>query len=252
MGIRVGQRIQRPGGVVATRLVVTVLVSTVVLLAGLAGVASARTVNFVPQFTPEPFEHSTFSVTGNRISSLSAIVGARYCSAPAVPPNADDDFRVQLLAGAHDPFESGCSGSYSFVAIPNVSSSTGPANRSAYQSHFVDFGQFVDFDYASGVIRNLRIDANFECGPSVDQADVNAKAYGFATLRTTASGRFSMKDYVFDEYNRILSFKITGMIDGAKASGRIVVTEPRGGFTGVGGVACAGNSTWTATKPAHR
>ena len=116
-------------------------------------------------------------------------------------------------------------------------------DRAAYQS------QFISFDYSAGVVRNLQAQANFQCGNSVDSATVDATAYGYPTLQTSASGTFSVQLYVLDEYQKLVSVTITGRIRGKKAAGRIVVTEPPGGFTGVAGNSCAGSYGWTAAKP---
>ena len=146
------------------------------------------------------------------------------------------------LSNAHDPFVSGCSGSYKFVAIPKVSAALSRPNRAAYQS------QFVNFNYAAGVVTNLDVQANFMCGQSVDSATFTGKAYGYPTVQTTAGGRFSVHAYVLDEYGHIVSLAFTGEISPRRASGRIVVAEPPGGFTGVAGDSCSGNHGWTASK----
>jgi hypothetical protein len=99
------------------------------------------------------------------------------------------------------------------------------------------------------VIRNIQLQANFQCGQSVDSATVNATAYGYPTVQTTKNGGFSLKLYVLDEYQNLVSLTITGLVHGENASGRIVVTEPPGGFNGVAGDSCSGNYGWTAAKP---
>lgn len=147
------------------------------------------------------------------------------------------------LSNAHDPFVSGCSGSYKFIAIPTVTSTRTAPDKTAYQS------QFVSFDYTAGVIRKIQMQANFQCGQSVDSATVNATAYGYPTLQTTNKGRFSLQLYVLDEYQKLVSLTITGQVRGKKASGRVVVKEPPGGFTGVAGDSCSGNYGWAAAKP---
>jgi hypothetical protein len=155
------------------------------------------------------------------------------------------------LTGAHDPFESGCSGSYRLLAVPDVPDAVAPLDRSSYQNKDVptdSSAAYIHFDYAAGVITNLEVDANFTCKGSVDDADVDAKTYGVTRLPTTATGRFSLKAYVLDGYKDPVSLTFTGQVKGKKAGGRVVVAEPPGGFRGDGGDKCAGNYAWTAAK----
>jgi hypothetical protein len=149
------------------------------------------------------------------------------------------------LAGAHDPFVHGCSGTYKFIAIPSVTASNRRPDRAAYDS------QFVSFDYAGGVVRNLEVQANFQCGKNaVDSAQFDAAAYGFKSIQTRATGAFRVQSYVLDEYKEILLLTVTGKVSGKKAKGRIAVSEPAGGYELIGSVGvCSGNYGWSATKP---
>ncbi len=75
-------------------------------------------------------------------------------------------------------------------------------------------------------------------------------AYGYPTVQTSRNGAFSLSTYMFDEYSDIVHLTFSGRISGSKANGRIVVSEPPGGFemiTNIGG--CAGNYGWSASRP---
>lgn len=169
--------------------------------------------------------------------------GGQFTISGSVNPTHTSATATVTLSNAQDPFVSGCSGSYKFIAIPTVTSTTTTPDKAAYQS------QFFSFDYTAGVIRNIQLQANFQCGQSVDSATVNATAYGYPTLQTTKTGGFSLHLYVLDEYQDLVSLTITGRVSGKSASGRIEVTEPPGGFTGVAGDSCSGNYGWAAAKP---
>ena len=193
--------------------------------------------------------NGSFSYTGSATSadygggSAGESYGGQFTIAGKVNPAHTFVTATVSLSNAQDPFVSGCSGSYSFIAIPTVTATRTTPDKAAYQS------QFLSFDYADGVVRKLQVQANFQCGQSVDSATVNATAYGYPTLQTTKSGVFRLQLYVLDEYQKLVSLTITGRITGKKAGGRIVVDEPPGGFTGVAGDNCSGNHGWTASKP---
>lgn len=155
------------------------------------------------------------------------------------------------LADAGDPYKSGCSGSYRLLALPNLPDVIAPINATAYQNKKTPFdyrSAYLHFNYAAGVIRNLEIDANFLCQGSTDDVLVDARTYGISALPTTAKGRFSLKAYVLDGYSDPVSLRFTGRVKGRKASGRIVIAEPPGGFEGDAGLKCSGNYAWTAAK----
>jgi hypothetical protein len=146
-----------------------------------------------------------------------------------------------------DPFVGGCSGSYTFLAIPTPQTSEnvgGPGST--------DFtSQFLSFDYRKGVVRNLVVQANFQCAtpdPSVDDAEVDASAYGYGRIHVH-QGRFSLRTYVLDGYQDIVRLDLTGHVRGSRASGRIKISEPSG-LEFVAGVPCSGDYTWTAARPA--
>jgi hypothetical protein len=112
--------------------------------------------------------------------------------------------------------------------------------------------QFLSFDYRRGAVRNLVLQANFECGtgpdPSVDSAQVDSAAYGFRQIRAH-HGRFSLHAYVLDEYQDIVALTLTGRIRGRSASGQITISEPPG-LTGIANSACSSSYAWTAGVPA--
>ena len=270
-----------------------------VLLTGAATAEAASTTSFTEQFVPSSLpEGSSFALTGDRISSFSALLRPTQCASPADWQNDSDDvFKLALAPGAdvelsggsfsysgtassdyygagsdsrpyggkftisgqvnpdhtfvnatvtmsdaQDPFVTGCSGTYKLIAIPTVSYSYTPPGNSAYQGS-------VNFDYAAGVVRKLRFTASFMCGNGVDEANVDAAAYGYPTLQANSRGVFSLQTYVLDEYQNIVHLTLTGRVRGRNATGRISVSEPAGGFTGVAGVACGGSRGWTAAKP---
>jgi hypothetical protein len=160
---------------------------------------------------------------------------------------ASDDHAVTgtiRLANGWDPFVSGCSASYRFVAIPTPRPASGwgvPDGR--------DFtSPSVSFDYRSRTVRRLVVRASFDCGegpdPSVDSADLSADP---SVIRTTSAGRWSLDRYVLDGYGKIVRLEMTGRIDGARAGGRIEITEPRG-LLDVGGESCRGDYAWSAAR----
>jgi len=153
------------------------------------------------------------------------------------------------MTGAHDPFVSGCTASQPFIAIRSVTVSPIKADKAAYHS------QFISFDYSDGVVSRLSVQANFLCGTgprqdqSVNSAVFTGPAYGFPVIRTNANGDFSLETYVFDEYDEIVQLSISGHVRHGKASGKVVVSEPAAGYTGIAGLACHGNYAWHASKP---
>jgi hypothetical protein len=78
----------------------------------------------------------------------------------------------------------------SFIAIPTVTITAPRPDRAAYQSQFVSFG------YANGVVRNLYVQPNFDCGQSTDEAPFLGSAYGYPTIETTANESFSIQTHV--------------------------------------------------------
>jgi len=155
------------------------------------------------------------------------------------------------LANASDPFNSGCSGTYTFTAIPTV---VQPAWGVPPGRTFVDYSptahQGLSFNYRSGVVSDLEIEDNFTCGGATEDAvEVNASAYGFTDIHTSANGSFRMQTLVLDEYKDILRMEVTGRITAHHATGRILISEPAGGYSllGQAGQTCGGNRGWSAT-----
>lgn len=169
--------------------------------------------------------------------------GGQFTISGQVNPTHTVVTATVTLSDAQDPFVTGCSGSYRFIAIPTVGAHWNRPDKAAYQS------QFLSFDYSAGVVRNLQVQANFQCGESVDSAGINATAYGYPILRTTAHGVFRLSLYALDGYQKLVAVTITGHINGKKATGRIKVSEPAGGFTGITADSCRGNRGWAASKP---
>lgn len=202
----------------------------------------------IPAGADVQLQNGAFSYSGTAPSAYysgSAGSGGQFTVHGTVNPSHTLLTGTVTLSGAKDPFVSGCSGSYHIVAIPTVTPAGVSPDKRAYQS------QFIHFDDASGVIRNLFIQANFQCGAGgEDAATVNAAQYGYRTLQTTASGGFRMTAYVLDEYKQIVVLTITGTVKRRHASGRVVVSEPPGGFTAVWHDPCSGNYAWSASKPA--
>jgi hypothetical protein len=191
---------------------------------------------------------ASFTYTGEATSEYGAGTvtppyGGQFTIAGRVNPTHTVVTATITLSDAQDPVTTGCTGTYQLIAIPTVNARATTGDKRAYSS------QFVHFDYAAGVVRNLYAQANFECGPSEDWAYVNAKSYGYPELRTTAGGHFSLQLYVLDGYQHIVAVRITGHIHGRNTSGRTEVSEPTGGFQGEGGGACHGNRAWTASLP---
>jgi hypothetical protein len=196
------------------------------------------------------------ALSGGRFRYSGTAASADYGSGPSTSPYGGQ-FTISgtvnpqhtlvaatvTLSGAQDPFVSGCSGRYRFIAIPTPTGRAKFPDKAAYQS------QFVSFDAAGGVVRNLRVQANFNCGPGSDSAFVDGPVYGYPSLRTTAAGGFSLTLHALDEYKAIVAVKITGTVSAKRAHGRIVVSEPPGGFVGQADDRCHGNTPWTAAKP---
>ena len=147
------------------------------------------------------------------------------------------------ISNGQDPFLKGCSGSYSYLAIPyHAASGRGPAAKRDFTS------QFLNFNYRGGIVTRLRLAANFECGGGVDSAEFDSEIYGYRAIRASASGSWAIHLYVFDGYDNIVHLDVTGHIKGRKATGRIKVTEPPG-LTGISGEPCSGDYRWTAMRP---
>lgn len=170
---------------------------------------------------------------------------------------APDDHTVTgtiRLAGGWDPFVSGCSATYSFVAIPTPRRDPGWGSQI-----WRDFtSPFVSFDYRGGTVRGLAVEANFRCGdgldPGSDSAELPAEAPLAPVIRATPTGRWSLSSYVLDEYGKIVRLEMTGRIGAASAGGRIEITEPSG-LVDVGGESCRGDYRWSALRrvaPARR
>jgi hypothetical protein len=202
----------------------------------------------LPRGTRVPLKDGRFTYAGTARSSYGAgpsddPYGGKFTITGNVDPDHTLVNAKVTLSGAQDPAVSGCSGHYTFIAIPTVRARAHRAAKSAYQS------QFVNFQAAGGVVRDLEVQANFSCGDSVDSAQIDAAAYGHPTLHTTASGRFSLSLYALDGYKEIVAVRITGHVGPTKASGTITVAEPAGGFRGVANDVCHGSTHWSASKP---
>ena len=188
-----------------------------------------------------------FSFQGTAPSTYYSTANAQYAGTFSVSGTVNPAHTVVTgtvtLTGAHDQIVSGCSGSYSFIAVPNVSTtSLRRPDRTAYQGHN------ISFDDAAGSITNLELAAAMRCGGSVDSALFDGRGVHL-TVRTAPGGRFTYQGYVLDGYQDVVSLTITGEVSGRHASGRIIVAEPPGGFVGVGNAPCQANYRWTAAKP---
>lgn len=157
------------------------------------------------------------------------------------------------LSGASDPFVSGCSGVWTFTAIPAVTRRDwGVPSKRTYVSYSATRHQGISFNYRAGVVSGLVIEDNFVCGGRTSNAaEVYASDYGFRDIRTTAHGAFAIHTYVFEEYGYIVKLDVTGTIAGKRATGNIRVSEPGPGYNMLGqaGEACSGNARFTATRP---
>lgn len=169
--------------------------------------------------------------------------GGQFTVTGTVNPNHTFISATVTLSSAQDPFVSGCSGTYHFIAIRTVPQRRGQPDRHAYR------GATIQFDKTGGVIRNLAFTANFRCGAGVDSALVNTAQYGYPAVQTSPTGAFRMTTYVLDEYQSLVVATITGTVTGGRARGRITIKEPPGGFTSIAGDTCSGSQTWTASKP---
>jgi hypothetical protein len=169
--------------------------------------------------------------------------GADYTITGSVTPDTHVITGTIAIDNATDPFITGCSARYDFLAIPAVEQ---PAYHAPDKNAFTS--QFVSFDYQAGVIRNLRVQANFNCGNSSDAATVYGSPYGFAAIHTDSSGRWRIHSFVFDEYGSILDFEMNGRLVGNKATGHIIVKQPAG-LQFVSKDVCKGNYAWSAARP---
>jgi len=185
------------------------------------------------------------SGTASSIYDQGAVRGypADYTLSGSVSPDHSVVTGTVTYSNGNDPFLTGCAATKTFMAIPTVVEPDGPVNAKAtFQS------QFVSFNYHGGVISDLRATANFECGDSIDDAEVWMSDYHFPAIHASRSGRWALTSYVLDSYGRIIIFHITGRVSGKKATGRITVAEPPG-LTFITGKSCHGNRPWTATRP---
>jgi hypothetical protein len=156
------------------------------------------------------------------------------------------------LEGASDPFNSGCSGSWTFTAIPKVTQPPwGVPTKRSFVAYSATAHQGLSFNYRSGVVRDLVIEDNFTCAGQEDAVEIDAADYGFADIHTSASGSFQMKTFVLDEYGYIVRIDLTGRVKGHHASGRILMSEPASGYFQLGqaGKTCTGDAPWNATYP---
>lgn len=145
------------------------------------------------------------------------------------------------VSDGQDQLLSGCSGSYPFFAIPR------PGRPSTGNRQFTS--QFVFFNYGSGAVTNLVVQANFDCGPYTDNADVDAAAYGYPAILTSRGGAFALHTYVLDISNDILRLDFTGQIHGRHAQGHIEVSQPPG-LTTPFHTACSADYGWRAYRSA--
>ncbi|MGO9954926.1 MAG: hypothetical protein ACLP50_02945 [Solirubrobacteraceae bacterium] len=155
------------------------------------------------------------------------------------------------LANGQDPVNSGCSGSYQFTAVPEVTQPAWgvPTDRS-YVSYDATSHQGLSFNYRGGVVSDLVIEDNYTCDGQEDGSEINAADYGFEDIHTTATGSFQMQSLVLDEYGYIVEMTVTGRVSGAKASGRIEVSEPGNNYFQLGqaGKTCSGDATWSTAR----
>jgi hypothetical protein len=108
--------------------------------------------------------------------------------------------------------------------------------------------KFVSFDYSNGVVTDLRVETNFVCGNSTDEAEVLASDYGAQSIHANRAGRWQMSSDVLDEYGRIVKLDMTGRVSSRTASGRMQISEPNG-LNGFDGAACHAHHPWTAARP---
>ena len=156
------------------------------------------------------------------------------------------------LAGASDPVNSGCSGSWTFTAIPKVTQPPwGVPTKRNFVGYSASAHQGLSVDYRSGVISDLVIEDNFTCAGQEDGAEIHAGDYGFADIHTSAGGSFRMRTLVLDEYGYIVGIDLTGRVNGQRASGRILISEPGTDYFQLGqaGKRCTGDAPWRATYP---
>jgi hypothetical protein len=148
------------------------------------------------------------------------------------------------LAGASDPVNSGCSGSWTFTAIPKVTQPPwGVPTKRNFVGYSASAHQGLSVDYRSGVISDLVIEDNFTCAGQEDGAEIHAGDYGFADIHTSAGGSFRMRTLVLDEYGYIVGIDLTGRVNGQRASGRILISEPGTDYFQLGqaGKRCTGD-----------
>lgn len=196
---------------------------------------------------PVSLDGGSFQFSGTAPSSYDAGTNLSYSGAYAVSGSLTPDHRIMTgtitLSNASDGFLSGCTASLHFTAIPTVTQTRGPANsRATFQS------QFVSFNARSGVISSLRLQANFQCGDSIDSASVWSSDYRFGPIHTTRSGRWELTSYVLDEYGNIVALRMSGRLSGRRAGGRIQISEPPG-LSFINQDACRANYGWSASRP---
>ena len=197
--------------------------------------------------TPTTLTNGGFSFGGTATSVSYAQPGENstgtYSVTGHVSPDHQEISGTITLTGADDVFLQGCSATEHFFAIPKR-----PLPQRNPASTHADYqGQFISFNDRNGVITDLRLEANFMCSESVDDAAVYAAAYGHPVIRTDRSGQWSMRGYVLDSLGSIIYLDVSGRVDGRKASGHFRVTEPAG-LAGIGG-RCHGNTYWSAARP---
>jgi hypothetical protein len=200
----------------------------------------------LPSYADVQLSGGQFSFTGAATSEYGAPYGGQFTVNGTVNPAHTVVTATVTLSGGTAPTLSGCSGTYNFIAIPNATPKLPRLDSEQYNS------QFVSLDYSNGFVKGLAVVANFVCGTgqqqSVNSATFTGSAYGFPSIHAAANGSFSVQTYVLDEYQHIVNLTINGRVRGKKASGRIIVTEPAGGFEGVANQVCHGNYAWTATR----
>lgn len=193
---------------------------------------------------PVPITNGAFQVQGTASSTIYQSGSADFSLSGQLSGDRTSMTGTATLTNANDPLISGCTGTFSLLALPEAgaaSNDRGPAQDTNFDS------QFLTFDYYGGQITRLIVQANFGCGTAWQSATLDASKYGITSIPTTPSGDFNVHRYIFDGYEHVLILDLSGHIEGSTATGTISISEPPG-FHSIGDAPCSGNYPWTAKK----
>ena len=132
----------------------------------------------------------------------------------------------------------------------SVAASPIKANKSAYQSQFINFDYSRRGHHPAVGAGELSPAARARCrikastAPSSRGRRTGSRRSG-PTRRATSRCRPTSST----RYSEIVQLSISGHINHGKASGRIIVSEAGPGYTGIAGLACHGNYAWHAAIP---